>query len=778
MVSQATLAPWQTDFHALYRSGAFNHMFYARRYPDVLRSGLRPLEHFVKYGAFLGRRPSATMPGLDVTLDGPDQAAVSARLGIIAQRNRKGPRVSVLCITYNQQAHIAEALDGMLMQETQFDFEILVGDDASSDETSSIVAAYAHRHRQVVHVLRTSNVGANANFVDIARKARGEYVAICEGDDYWTDPHKLQRQVDFLDAHPEYTVHFHKVRVLLEGQPDVEEFFPDVCAAEVSLERLSRSNVIQTNSVMYRWRYGRGERFDLRPDLAPGDWFIHLLHAEVGRVAYDDSVMAVYRKHDKGMWSSHRNALARHMKHGNSEIQFFREAATRLPQFRQRFETAQIDIFSRVTEAYLAKPALESMRLLCLANPDIARRALDTMGFDLSHDLFSDADAFAEALMDQLTVSVVVTSYNHRTTIGRALESILAQHGGFRLEIIVGDDCSPDDTASIVDRYCELHPGVITRIQHARNVGMLQNLKQCIAACSGRFIAFCEGDDFWLSTSKLQRQLSVMRSDKTIGLCFSWLLLHLEDDGYYMPHNEQGALPTGPVSFWQLARAPLTANFSCCLYRAEAVRAVPPSYYASSTGADWLFNLYIADRSKVIFLRELLSVYTLHSKGSWTGLAEHAKSSRVKQYRREFSQIFGSDRGFEDAPLSIDVAAIGDGPPVALVTANLDLPLPGLLTLDNGALTIAGWVLPKGIAELVVLIDDGRGLARVVPEFVRTDVLEAFTVDPSLQAFVERCGFQTSVAYRPGLQVTLAIEIDGLVYPWLVITTRSGGSSD
>ncbi|MCZ2982502.1 glycosyltransferase, partial [Acinetobacter baumannii] len=97
-----------------------------------------------------------------------------------------------------------------------FPFELLVGDDRSSDGTAEIIADYAARHPNLVAVLRSENLGPNRNFSDLTARARGEYVAICEGDDYWTDSSKLQRQVDFLRANPEFTHCFHPVRVLYE----------------------------------------------------------------------------------------------------------------------------------------------------------------------------------------------------------------------------------------------------------------------------------------------------------------------------------------------------------------------------------------------------------------------------------------------------------------------------------------------------------------------------------------------------------------------------------
>jgi len=115
-------------------------------------------------------------------------------------------KVSVLCIAYNQESYIRDALDSFLAQETSFPFEVLVSDDASTDATPQILAEYAERHPDVFRIFaHTENLYSQgrSNIREyLLPNARGNYLALCEGDDYWIDPHKLQRQYDYLEAHP------------------------------------------------------------------------------------------------------------------------------------------------------------------------------------------------------------------------------------------------------------------------------------------------------------------------------------------------------------------------------------------------------------------------------------------------------------------------------------------------------------------------------------------------------------------------------------------------
>ena len=113
--------------------------------------------------------------------------------------------VSIAIITYNQEKYIRNAIESVLMQERDFDMEILVGDDGSSDQTPEILREYADRYPGLFRLeLHKKNVGATRNSQDIYSKAKGKYLALLEGDDYWTDAEKLQKQVDFLETNPKY----------------------------------------------------------------------------------------------------------------------------------------------------------------------------------------------------------------------------------------------------------------------------------------------------------------------------------------------------------------------------------------------------------------------------------------------------------------------------------------------------------------------------------------------------------------------------------------------
>lgn len=266
------------------------------------------------------------------------------------------PRVSILCITYNQGRFIRDALDGFIMQKTNFPFEVLIHDDASTDGTADIIREYAKKYPDIIKpILQTENQWSKGKYVDKRfnwPRITGEYVAINEGDDYWTDPHKLQKQVDFLEAHPDYSVCFHPVRVVWDNGAHPDSIFPSkkhrFHKTTLELSDLLKHNFIQTNSVMYRWRR---ECIDLYPDgILPGDWYVHLLHAQVGKIGFIPDVMSVYRRNDGGIWTGAYESDAWFEKYGLPIVKFY-ENATK--QFNHDFSSAQISVASSLLCAYL-----------------------------------------------------------------------------------------------------------------------------------------------------------------------------------------------------------------------------------------------------------------------------------------------------------------------------------------------------------------------------------------------------------------------------------------
>lgn len=240
--------------------------------------------------------------------------------------------VSIGVITYNQKAYIRECLDSILSQNVNFKYEILINDDCSTDGTAEIIKEYEQKYPEIIKPLyQTQNQyslgkGILRNF--ILPRISGKYFALCEGDDYWTDSNKLQKQVDFLESHSDYSICFHPVKLIYEDNPNKTYVYPSKKTFKQNLdfERLLKWNFIQTNSVVYRWRFVNENVQDIIPNgILPGDWYLHLCHAQVGKIGALKEVMSVYRKHSGGIWYD-TDAVNKnlHRRHGIKELKFYK----------------------------------------------------------------------------------------------------------------------------------------------------------------------------------------------------------------------------------------------------------------------------------------------------------------------------------------------------------------------------------------------------------------------------------------------------------------------
>jgi glycosyltransferase involved in cell wall biosynthesis len=161
------------------------------------------------------------------------------------------PIVSVIMITYNHEKYIRDAIEGVLIQKTKFPIELIIGEDNSTDSTRDICSEYAYKNKEIIKVLNSEkNLGALSNFIKCLGESKGKFIAICEGDDYWTDPFKLQKQVDFLIGNPDYAIVHTDKEVLLDNK--IYKDFPLKKTYDDTFEDLLCSNSICTLTILAR----------------------------------------------------------------------------------------------------------------------------------------------------------------------------------------------------------------------------------------------------------------------------------------------------------------------------------------------------------------------------------------------------------------------------------------------------------------------------------------------------------------------------------------------
>ena len=218
------------------------------------------------------------------------------------------PLVSVACITYNHEKYIAQAIKGFLLQKTSFPIEIIIHDDASTDNTKKIVEEYAKNNSGLIFPIYQQvnqySLG-NKPFPNyVLPNCRGKYIALCEGDDYWTDPYKLQKQVNFLEAHPDYVICYHNATIIDEsGRLISHSKLPDNLKRDFSSHELKTGTWVLTLAMCFRNVIN--ELPDVFFELMYGDTFLVSVLGNYGKGKYLSNIQdAVYRKHPTSVWSS------------------------------------------------------------------------------------------------------------------------------------------------------------------------------------------------------------------------------------------------------------------------------------------------------------------------------------------------------------------------------------------------------------------------------------------------------------------------------------------
>jgi glycosyltransferase involved in cell wall biosynthesis len=261
-------------------------------------------------------------------------------------------KVSVLIITYNHEKYIAQAVESALQQEVNFQDEIVIGEDCSTDHTREILKELSRAHPERIRLLLRENKGdglpGKSNFLETLKACQGRYVALLDGDDYWTDVRKLQKQVDFLDTNPDFAVCFHNVKVSYEDQRQEPWNYCPTDQKEIStVEDLLDRNFIATSSTVFRRDY-LGELPSWYSKLKIGDWPLHILNAQNGKVGYIDEVMSVYRIHHAGYWSKQdtiQNTL--------DEIAMFKALLKYLPKrYKGQIKAHLASLFYRLAGEY------------------------------------------------------------------------------------------------------------------------------------------------------------------------------------------------------------------------------------------------------------------------------------------------------------------------------------------------------------------------------------------------------------------------------------------
>ncbi|RGL84064.1 glycosyltransferase family 2 protein [Butyricimonas virosa] len=211
--------------------------------------------------------------------------------------------VSICCLVYNHAPYLRDCFEGFVMQQTTFKVEVLVHDDASSDNSADIIREYTFKYPELFKPIyqkenqysKGIQISATYNFP----RAKGKYIALCEGDDYWTDPLKLQKQVDFLEINSEYSGCVHQSTILSDDK--LIGIFNKNVKEDICINDLMAGRLFHTATVIFRKKIF--DNIEKIPDVLSGDRLFYFLMALNGKIRFFNESMCIYRKHSEGMSS-------------------------------------------------------------------------------------------------------------------------------------------------------------------------------------------------------------------------------------------------------------------------------------------------------------------------------------------------------------------------------------------------------------------------------------------------------------------------------------------
>ena len=440
------------------------------------------------------------------------------------------PVVSVFCITYNHVNFIRDSIEGFLMQETTFPVEIIVHDDASTDGTADIVREYQQRYPKLFWtILKNENQWSkgNAYFCNLLKMQRGEFIALCEGDDYWTDPIKLQKQVFLLQQNPSASFCFHNTLIVNESMEVSGQLRPQNTSLIHSIEELLSNNFIHTSSIVYR--KSMLPEFPEWYSKAPmGDWPLCILLAEKGQFLYINEVMSHYRLHGQSSWSSQSQAI-RCAKTAHL-FDLLKDHFAKKPELLAKVNKGFImhclnaaKEFKNLNDAENANFFHEKV-IEALTGVELSERVQVRYQSKTHKESENDSNKTPKAQVEIKAkgnwplVSICIPTFNGELFIKNTLLSAISQTYP-NIEIIISDDSSSDRTCEIAEHVLQDSNFPYRILKHAR-LGLVENWNFCIKEAKGKYIKFLFQDDH-LEPACVQKLMEVAEGEAKIGLVFS-----------------------------------------------------------------------------------------------------------------------------------------------------------------------------------------------------------------------------------------------------------------
>jgi glycosyltransferase involved in cell wall biosynthesis len=251
--------------------------------------------------------------------------------------------VNIAC--YNHEKYIAQTIEGVLAQKTNFPFRILIGDDCSSDQSAAIIKSYQERFPTIIeayyHPVNLGLEGPETNGIFLLKKSNAKYITLLDGDDYWIDSGKLQKQIDFLETNPDFSICFHAVQYKYMDTENKYEISGEDQKQITTFEDLTQKNYINGSSCIFRNTfYNKISEWEWILKVSARDWAIFLIAAQFGKIYFMKEVMAVYRINTSSSWAN------------QSELLMLQRIIVTLNVFEKEFAKKYLMFFRRTKSHY------------------------------------------------------------------------------------------------------------------------------------------------------------------------------------------------------------------------------------------------------------------------------------------------------------------------------------------------------------------------------------------------------------------------------------------
>jgi glycosyltransferase involved in cell wall biosynthesis len=213
-----------------------------------------------------------------------------------------------------------------------------------------------------------------------------------------------------------------------------------------------------------------------------------------------------------------------------------------------------------------------------------------------------------------MDVSIILVTYNHERFIAKAMESVMSQATDYRFELLISEDCSTDRTREIVEKYAVLHADCVRLFLSQKNLKSNEVTQRCLRAAAGRYIAFLDGDDYWISENKLQRQVEFLDNSPRCAMCFHQVM-RFRDGSALPPEEHVPADHPELIELTDVLKGHYIAGSS--MIRREALGEIP-AWYEHAPYDDWPLYVFAAQHGSIGYLRDVLSAYRLHPGGVWS----------------------------------------------------------------------------------------------------------------------------------------------------------------